>query len=43
MKVSKREKFLLGVLVLIIICTAYYKLVYERQYAKLQEIKQEES
>ncbi len=43
MKVSKREKILLGVLVLIIICTAYYKLVYERQYAKLQEIKQEES
>jgi len=43
MKVSKREKFLLGVLVLIIICTAYYKLVYERQYAKLQEVKQEES
>ncbi len=43
MKVSKREKFLLGVLVLIIICAAYYKLVYERQYAKLQEIKQEES
>lgn len=43
MKVSKREKFLLGVLVLIIICTAYYKLVYERQYSKLQEIKQEES
>ncbi len=43
MKVSKREKFLLGVLALIIICTAYYKLVYERQYAKLQEIKQEES
>ncbi len=43
MKVSKREKFLLGVLVLIIICTAYYKMVYERQYAKLQEIKQEES
>lgn len=43
MKVSKREKFLLGVLVLIFICTAYYKLVYERQYAKLQEIKQEES
>lgn len=43
MKVSKREKFLLGVLVLIIICTAYYKLVYERQYAKLQEIEQEES
>lgn len=43
MKVSKREKILLGVLVLIIICTAYYKLVYERQYAKLQEVKQEES
>lgn len=43
MKVSKREKFLLGVLVLIIICTAYYKLVYERQYAKLQEVKQEET
>jgi len=43
MKVSKREKFLLGVLVLIIICTAYYKLVYQKQYAKLQEVKQEES
>lgn len=43
MKVSKREKILLGVLVLIIICTAYYKLVYERQYAKLQEVKQEEA
>ncbi|WP_346936696.1 hypothetical protein [Clostridium sp.] len=43
MKVSKREKFLLGVLVLVIICAGYYKLVYEKQYAKFQEVKQQES
>lgn len=42
MKVSKREKFLLGVLVLVIICAGYYKLVYEKQYAKFQEVKQKE-
>ena len=42
MKVSKREKILLGVLILVIICTAYYKLVYQKHYAKLQDIKQEE-
>ncbi|MEW8995113.1 hypothetical protein [Clostridium sp.] len=42
MKVSKREKFLLGVLVLVIICAGYYKLVFEKQYAKFQEVKQEE-
>lgn len=42
MKVSKREKILLGVLFLVIICAGYYKLVYEKQYAKLQEVKQEE-
>ncbi|MEG0307764.1 MAG: hypothetical protein RR636_07470 [Clostridium sp.] len=42
MKVSKREKILLAVLFIVIVCTGYYKLIYEGQYTKLEALKSDE-